>query len=140
MLSTFQARRVVLRVITGLFLSVFIHAPAVALTDGNTDTATVRLHVALGSLVGQADAEVSEDVIAEVLEIGADPLAHIEYGYATAHEHADSFSYLINLAEMAAAREAAGETAYLPADWRERARRYHALIADACDAPDEAIH
>ena len=92
----------------------------------------------LRSLVGQADPDASEAVIADVLENGADPLAPIEYGFVTAHEHSDSFSYLINLAEMAAAREEAGETDHLPADWRERALRYHDLMSAAAEAPGEA--
>jgi len=77
-------------------------------------------------------------VIREVLAEGADPLASIEYGFVTAHEHRDSFSYLINLAEMAAAREAAGETDHLPEDWRALAWRFHSAMAAEVAAPSEA--
>ena len=121
-----------------VMVSVVSFTTASAQSDEAIDSATVRLQVALGSLVGQADPDASEAVIADVLENGADPLAPIEYDFVTAHEHSDSFSYLINLAEMAAAREEAGETAYLPADWRERAVRYHDLMSAAAEAPSEA--
>jgi hypothetical protein len=102
------------------------------------DSATARPHVALGSLVGHAYPDISERVIGEVLAEGADPLASIEYGLVTAHEHRDSFSYLINIAEMAAAREEAGETDHLPDDWQALAWRFHDAMAAAADAPDEA--
>lgn len=138
MLSAFQARRGILLMITGLVVPALIQAPASAQSGEDIDSATVRLQVALGSLVGQADPDISERVIAEVLDEGADPLARIEYGFVTANEHADNFSYLINIAEIAAAREEAGETDHLPDDWRARALRYHDAMASAAEAPDEA--
>lgn len=126
-----------------LFLSAvvalaFSSAAAQASADDAIDTATVRLQFALGALVGQADPATSENVIGEVLADGADPLTPIEYGFVTANTHRDSFSYLINLAEIAAAREEAGETDHLADDWRGLAWRFHDAMASAADAPGEA--
>lgn len=114
------------------------YAETIEATSPDADIATIRLHVALGSLMGQADPDVSERVIEEVLAEGADPLASIEYGSVTANKYSDSFSYLVNIAEIAAAREEAGETEHLPDDWRNRAWRYHDAMAAAADAPEEA--
>lgn len=126
----------VLLFLSALMASLLLSAATWAQSD--TGSGTTRLHVALGSLIGHAYPDISERVIGEVLAEGADPLASIEYGLVTAHQHRDSFSYLINIAEIAAAREEAGETDHLPDDWRARALRYHDAMAAAADAPDAA--
>ncbi|WP_394693549.1 hypothetical protein [Hyphobacterium sp.] len=109
--------------------------------QSDPESAALLMRIGMGSLIQGGDPGTSEGMIVDALADGADPLSGFDWAPGVYGEYQDHFAYLIHMAEILSEREAAATpSGPVPANWRERARNYYVLMAEASDAPPQAFN